>query len=136
MARSDARGDDQIAVEYDPQAPDRSRLVGRSAMGAPALLLAQLALAALGLPLLAFGVTRARRRRALYRGGTAARATVVSSARTWMRSHGDPVHRVSLRYQTAQGERSLTALTTDALRPGEGVWVLHDPQRPQRALLA
>ena len=136
MARGGAAVGDQVTVDYDPERPARSRLVGRSAMRSPVLTHVQLGLAALGLPLLALLIARVRRRKALYRDGTAARATVVSSERTWMRSDGDPVHRVTVRYASARGEHAVTLTPPDAPAPGEGVWVIHDPRRPERALLA
>ncbi|MFO0624636.1 MAG: DUF3592 domain-containing protein [Polyangiales bacterium] len=127
---------DSLQVEYDPDDPTRARVVGRSAMRAPGVVAAQLALCALGLPLLAAGVSRARRRRALYREGGAVRGVVLGCDATWMRSDGETVYRVSVRYPSPQGEQTLVERTPGARTVGDAAWVLVDPHDPSRAMLS
>lgn len=127
---------ERIEVEYDPELPARSRVVGQSANRSPEVLRVALAVTALGLPLFALGVARARRRKALYRYGSTALAEVVACAPTWMRSDGEPVLRARVRFTTARGEHEVDLTTTEALGVGARVWVIHDPARPTRAMLA
>lgn len=126
----------RVVVQYDPARPARARVLGESALRSRGATVASLVLLALAMPVFALGVRRARRRKALYREGSPALATVLASEPTWIRSGGDPVRRVTLRFTSPQGERSVTLATTDALQVGERAWLLHDPQRPERAILA
>lgn len=127
---------DAIAVEYDPQDPTRSRFVGAPASHFGAYVFIPFALSLLGSLSFVAGIRRVGRRKALYRDGTVAAARVVRVQRTLAQDKWERILRLTVRFPTAQGERAATCYTTDSIDVGAEVWVIYDPERPTRALLA
>jgi hypothetical protein len=125
-----------LPVEYDPQAPGRSRLKGGSASFFGLFILFPLAFFVVGTIVFLVGARRVRAVRAIYVHGHAVRAEVTAVGPTAMRVNRRPVMRVDYAFDTIMGRA--TGSTT-ALNPppvGASLWVLHLPSEPKRNVAA
>jgi hypothetical protein len=129
---ADARGHAPLAIEYDPQAPARSRLRGGRASVIGLLILLRLGFAVVGGLLFVLGCRRALRLRAIYVQGLAAQATVTGIAASALRVNGRRVMRVDYVFDSVGG-RTPGRTTLRAPPPiGAPLWVLYDQTDPRR----
>jgi Protein of unknown function (DUF3592) len=125
-----------LAIEYDPEAPARSRLRGERASVIGLFGLLPLGFAVAGVLLFALGGRRAVRLRAIYVGGQAALATVTGIASSLMRVNGRRVMRVEYAFDTPSG-RTQGRTTLRAPPPvGGTLWVIYDEGDPGRNVAA
>jgi hypothetical protein len=125
-----------LAIEYDPQAPARSRLRGERASVIGLFGLLPLGFAVVGGLLFALGGRRAVRLRAIYVHGQAALATVTGIATSAMRVNNRRVMRVDYTFDTASG-RTQGRTTLRAPPPvGGTLWVIYDGEEPGRNVVA
>lgn len=121
-----------LAIEYDPEAPARSRLRGERASVLGPFGLLPLGFAVVGALLFALGVRPAARLRAIYVSGQAALATVTGIASTLMRVNGRRVMHVEYAFDTPSG-RTRGRTTLRAPPPvGGTLWVIYDEREPGR----
>lgn len=90
----------------------------------------------LGALLAGVGLVLGSRRRALYRDGTAAQARVLAVDPTNMRVNRQRVFRVTFTFSTPSGEVTTHDTSRVPPSPGATTWVVYDPARPERAVLA
>lgn len=131
-----ARRRQPVQIEYDPEAPSRSRVQGHRAsyFGAWVFLPAGVALCLL-VPFVM--LLRARgRQRGVYRHGRAVLGQVVRHEHTGARQNRRPV--VRARYEAHVGERLAEGYVDDVEppAPGDALWILVDPDDPSRNVAA
>jgi hypothetical protein len=136
-ALSGALPGSRAEVEYDPDRPDRFRLAGgHASLFGPVGLVAPGASLSLGLVLLVLGVALRQRRRALYRDGLVAEGRVSAVRKTAVRVNGRNLFEVRFAFDASTGPREGKSLLREAPEPQSSVWVIYDPSRPDRTLLA
>jgi hypothetical protein len=131
-----ARKKSPIAIEYDPESPTRTRLVGGSASTFGLLVLLPLAFAVIGAVLFFRGLSSRRRAQALYRDGEAAEAVVVAVEAT---ASTQNMMRVMRMDYEAQGPGPRVRGSWKTLTPapvGAKIWILYDRADPERSVPA
>ncbi len=125
-----------LAIEYDPEAPARSRLRGERASVIGLFGLLPFGFAVVGGLMFALGGRRALRLRAIYVSGRAALATVTGIESSLMRVNGRRVMRVEYAFDTPSGRT--TGRTTLRAPPPVGgtLWVIYDGEDPGRNVAA
>jgi Protein of unknown function (DUF3592) len=125
-----------LAIEYDPQAPARSRLRGERASAIGLLVLLPLGFAVVGGLLFAFGGRRAVRLRAIYVHGQAALATVTGIVTSAMRVNNRRVMRVEYTFDTPSGPTQGRTTLRAPPPVGGTLWVIYDGEEPGRNVVA
>ncbi len=131
-----ARKGTAMAVEYDPQDPERVRLAGGSASMFGALGLLPALFAVVGGFLLFRGLSGARRARATYRDGMAVTARVIAIESTSSSQNRQRVLRMVYEFMGPGGAVRGSWKTLTPAAQGATIWVLHDPARPERSVPA
>jgi hypothetical protein len=125
-----------LPIDYDPRAPERSRLTGESASLFGLFVLFPFAFAAVGAIVFAQGLRRLRTVRAIYVHGQPARAEVTAVAPTAMWRNRRRVMRVDYAFDTVTGRATGRATSVDPPPVGGTLWVLHLPSDPKRNVAA
>jgi uncharacterized protein DUF3592 len=130
LARAHRR--EPLPVQYDPQRPSLSRLVGESASFFGWFVLFPLAFAVIGWTLCLRGLRRVLRVREVYVHGVPVRAEVTEVSATSMRINRRRVMRVAYAFDAIT--KRATGSTTSLAPPpvGTAIWVLHLPSQPDR----
>jgi hypothetical protein len=131
-----ARRHERMSIEYDPQAPQRSRVSGESASFFGWFILLPLAFAAVGAVIAGRGLRRLLRVRRTYVHGHAILADVTGVAPTSMRINSRRVIRVDYSFKVITGR--VTGQTTSLNPPAIGaqIWVLYLPSAPEHNVAA
>jgi hypothetical protein len=131
-----ARKGSHIAVEYDPEDPTRSRLVGGSASFFGALVIMPMLFFVIGGALLVAGLAIGRRRRTTYRDGEVAEARVVAVEATASSSNRRRL--MLMRYELHAPSGTVVGEWKMLVPPevGATIWVIYDPAQPERNLPA
>ena len=127
-----ARAGEPLPIEYDPEEPELTRIHGGSASLIGLLFALPLAFGVAGLVILAFGVRRLLRRRAIYVNGEAAAATVTAVAPSLMRMNRRRVQNIDYVFGAAGAQ--FTGRATSLVPPevGSQVWVIYKPDDPRQ----
>jgi hypothetical protein len=125
-----------LPIDYDPRAPDRSRLSGESSSLFGLFVLFPFAFAVVGAIVFWLGLRRVRAARAIYVNGQPARAQVTAIAPTLMRLNRRRVMRVDYAFDTVMGRATGRATSVDPPPVGGTLWVLHLPSDPKRNVAA
>jgi len=125
-----------LSIDYDPQAPQLSRLTGTSASFFGLFVLFPLAFAVAGAAVFWSGLRRVLGVRAIYVHGQPVRAEVTAVSATRMMLNRRRVMRVDYAFDTIMGRA--TGRTTSVEPPpiGGSLWVLHLPSEPRRNVAA
>jgi len=121
-----------LPIDYDPRAPERSRLSGESSSLFGMLVLIPLAFAAVGAILVASGVGRVRAVRAIYIHGLPARADVTGVTPGVLRVNRRRVMHVDYAFDTLTGRINGSTTSLNPPPVGAAIWVLHLAAEPQR----
>jgi len=134
LVRAEQR--ERLPVEYDPYAPQLSRLAGERASFFGWFILFPLAFAAVGAAIAGRGMRRLLRVRRTYVHGHAILADVTGVAPTSMRINSRRVMRVDYSFKVITGR--VTGQTTSLNPPAIGaqIWVLYLPSAPEHNVAA
>ena len=125
-----------MSIDYDPQAPSRSRLTGGSASFFGLFSLFPLGFAVVGAIVASFGLRRVRAVRAIYVHGQPVRAEVTGVSPTAMRINRRRVMRVEYAFDTIMGRATGSTTAVNPPPVGAALWVLHLPSEPKRNVAA
>jgi len=133
---SAAQAGKSIAIEYDPEDPERARPVGESASVMGRAVFLPLGAGLIGAALAAAGLLSALRTRRIYRNGQATRARVTELVATSSRQNRSPVMRMTYVFPTLNGPLEAQWKTAHPQPIDTMIWVLVDEQDPTRNIPA
>lgn len=127
---------ERLPIEYDPQAPQLSRVVGERASFFGWFILMPLGFAVVGAIVASRGVRRLLRVRQTYVHGHAILADVTSVVPTSMRVNRRRVMRVEYSFKVITGRVTGQTTSLDAPAVGARIWVLYSPSHPEQNVAA
>ena len=125
-----------LSIDYDPRAPQRSRLSGESPSRGTLAVLISHAIAAAGVIVFLFGVRGLLAVRRVYVHGQPAGASVTAVVPTMMTLNRRRVMRVDYAFDTIMGRATGSTTSVDPPPVGGTLWVLHLPSEPKRNVAA